>query len=55
MGKHKWYGTASAFLISLLWGMLTVLLKTNDMRIWNSFFLQYLWEFILGMKLAEIY
>ena len=24
-------------------------------RVWNSFFLQYLWEFCLGMKLAELY
>ena len=27
---------------------------TND-RIWNSFFLQYLWEFVLGMQLAVYY
>ena len=26
-----------------------------DERVWNSFFLQYLWEFCLGMKLAEVY
>lgn len=27
----------------------------SEERVWNSFFLQYLWEFYLGMKLAEIY
>lgn len=55
MGKHKWNGLIQSLFISLLWGTFTILLKINDMRIWNSFFLQYLWEFILGMKLAEIY
>ena len=55
MNRHKWNGVFAALFISLLWGTLTALLKINDMRIWNSFFLQYLWEFVLGMKLAEIY
>lgn len=27
----------------------------SEERVWNSFFLQYLWEFCLGMKLAKIY
>jgi peptidoglycan/LPS O-acetylase OafA/YrhL len=27
----------------------------SDERIWNSFFLQYLWEFVLGMWLAKVY
>lgn len=55
MNRHKWNGVISALFISLLWGTLTALFKINDMRIWNSFFLQYLWEFVLGMKLAELY
>lgn len=55
MNKHKWNGLVSALIISFLWGTLTILLKINDMRIWNSFFLQYLWEFVIGMKLAELY
>lgn len=44
-----------ALAISLLWGITTILLKVNDQRIFNSFFLQYLWEFVLGMKIADIY
>ena len=31
------------------------LLGYAEERVWNSFFLQYLWEFCLGMKMAEIY
>ena len=31
------------------------LLGFGEERVWNSFFLQYLWEFCLGMKLAEWY
>lgn len=27
----------------------------SEERVWNSFFLQYLWEFCLGIKLAELY
>ena len=27
----------------------------SEERVWNSFFLQYLWEFCLGVKLAEWY
>lgn len=39
--------------ISLSWSLLIVLTKHTEMRIWNSFFLQYLWEFALGMIVAE--
>lgn len=42
-------------LISLLWSSLVGLLGYSEERVWNSFFLQYLWEFCLGMKLAELY
>jgi peptidoglycan/LPS O-acetylase OafA/YrhL len=28
-------------------------LGVQDDRVWNSFFLQYLWEFVLGMYLAK--
>lgn len=34
---------------------MTALLGYSEERVWNSFFLQYLWEFCLGMKLAEVY
>ena len=44
-----------ALAISLLWSTAVGLSGYSEERVWNSFFLQYLWEFCLGMKLAEIY
>lgn len=41
--------------ISLLWATFVGVLGYSEEGIWNSFFLQYLWEFCLGMKLAELY
>ena len=43
------------FMISMLWWIITALLGVTDMRVFNSFFLQYLWEFSLGMLLAKEY
>ena len=51
MGGGYWIALA----ISLLWSTTVALLGYGEERVWNSFFLQYLWEFCLGMKLAEIY
>ena len=48
-------GGQIALLISLLWATFTTLMGLYDERIWNSFFLQYLWEFVLGMWLASVY
>lgn len=39
--------------ISMLWWIITALLGIAEQRIWGSFFLQYLWEFALGMVIAE--
>lgn len=44
-----------ALVVSLLWSTTVGLLGLSEERVWNSFFLQYLWEFCLGMKLAEFY
>lgn len=41
--------------ISISWWISTCILGKSDVRVWNSFFLQYLWEFSLGMILADIY
>ncbi|TWT82423.1 Acyltransferase family protein [Planctomycetes bacterium CA13] len=41
--------------VSLLWGATTAALDKQEMRIWNSFFLQYVWEFALGICLASVY
>ena len=42
-----------ALLISLLWATVVGWLGYEDYRPWGSFFLQYLWEFALGMWLAK--
>ena len=41
--------------VSLAWTVFTVVAGLAEERIWNSFFLQFLWEFALGMLLAERY
>ena len=47
------YGIHSAFIISFIWTTLTSRLGYENLRPWGSFFLQYLWEFCLGMFLAK--
>jgi peptidoglycan/LPS O-acetylase OafA/YrhL len=42
-----------ALLVSLSWSGLVFYLGNEALRIWNSFFLQYLWEFALGFLAAE--
>ena len=39
--------------ISVGYWIIVLLLGKQELRIWNSFFLQYLWEFCLGMVMAE--
>lgn len=41
-------------LISFAWGSLILALGFSNLRNWNSFFLQYLWEFMLGMVFASL-
>lgn len=57
--RNSWGGQFALFLcstlISLLWATVVALLEKSDLRIWNSFCLQYLWEFVLGMWLALAY
>lgn len=55
MVKKRGGGYWKFLLISLLWSSVVGLLGYSEKRVWNSFFLQYLWEFCLGMKLAELY
>ena len=43
-----------SLVISLSWAFVVASLGHGSMRIWNSFFLQYLWEFALGMIIAEM-
>lgn len=49
------YSMIISLLISILWATVVGLTGHAEQRIWNSFFLQYLWEFILGMHLAKLY
>lgn len=42
-------------LISLSWATVVGLLGYEEFRPWGSCFLQYLWEFVLGMWLADKY
>jgi peptidoglycan/LPS O-acetylase OafA/YrhL len=58
--KQKLEKTAGAFLLlcfatSILWWLLVFYLGKGALRTWNSFFLQFLWEFALGMELAQAY
>ena len=46
-------GRQTLLLISLLWSTIVGLLGLEENRSWGSFFLQYLWEFGLGMWIAE--
>lgn len=48
-------GWLIAIVISLAWATLVGLLDKQSDRAWSSFFLQYLWEFVIGMKLGELY
>ena len=41
--------------ISFIYATFVGFIGKSDLRIWNSFFLQYLWEFVLGMVLALKY
>ena len=40
--------------ISICWAFLVMLLGKELVRVWNSFFLQYLWEFAIGMVIASL-
>jgi len=40
-------------IISLSWGVLILFLEKSELRSWNSFYLQYVWEFILGIFVAD--
>lgn len=42
-----------SLVLSVLWWILTTVLVINEIRIWGSFFLQYLWEFSLGIVIAD--
>lgn len=39
--------------LSIAWWLVVYLCGKNEWRVWNSFFLQFLWEFAIGMVLAK--
>lgn len=39
--------------ISISWWIFCFLYGVTDLRVWNSFFLQYIWEFAIGMVIAD--
>lgn len=43
----------ASFFISLCWSALVFYLGKESLRVYNSFFLQYLWEFALGFTVAQ--
>ena len=49
------YGLLISLVISLLWSSIVGYLGCENMRPWGSCFLQYLWEFCLGIFLATKY
>ena len=49
------YFLAFCMMISVGWWIVVSLAEKSDLRVWNSFFLQYLWEFGTGMVLADMY
>lgn len=50
--RMRW-GGAVLLVVSLLWSTIVGILGLEEERPWGSFFLQYLWEFSLGMWIAE--
>ena len=46
------YFLIACIIISLGWSVLVFYLGKESLRVWNSFFLQYLWEFALGFIAA---
>lgn len=52
---QKRHGFFYALLLSVIWWIIVAILGYEDYRPWGSCFLQYLWEFALGMQLAKWY
>lgn len=52
VNKIKLFGFG-CFWISVFWWIISAETGIAEQRIWGSFFLQYLWEFALGMLIAE--
>lgn len=51
LGTKKWFVVCIS--LSVIWWVITAITGLSDQRIWGSFFLQYIWEFALGIVMAE--
>lgn len=47
-----WFA-GGALLVSVVWWCTVWFLGKTEWRVWNSFFLQFLWEFVFGMVVAR--
>ena len=45
----------ASIIISILWICYITLFNLGDLIIWNCFFLKYLWEFVFGMYMCQLY
>ncbi|MFB2121345.1 acyltransferase family protein [Parapedobacter sp. 2B3] len=55
VNRYRWKALAAAFIVSLVWPTIVWILGKTEFRVWNSFFLHFLWVFVLGMVLAARY
>jgi peptidoglycan/LPS O-acetylase OafA/YrhL len=53
--SNPWNYFWICLIISMVWWLVVYFMGTGEMRSWNSFFLQFLWEFALGQVLAGAY
>ena len=53
--KKEWLPLVVGLAVSLAWATVVAILGKGELRIWNSFFLQFMWEFVCGMFLAKHY
>ena len=51
--RSVFWGGRLLFAVSLLWSTIVGILGMEEEQPWGSFFLQYIWEFALGMWIAE--
>jgi len=50
---NETYFVMAGILITICWSMIIYHNGVSELRVWGSFFLQYIWEFMLGMVCAE--
>lgn len=51
--NNDWLFFGLSLAVSVVWWLTVYFLGKGDSRVWNSCFLQFLWEFALGMALAD--